>query len=114
MGLSAFYGSPVAEKDGIDLIQHAFSKGISFFDTADIYGPFTNEILVGKTVMLVNNLHLKDSDASKQLHLSMYVGKIETADCKILSNYFKFFRFKDTDKCEAGIHSFSWYCVGSA
>eukprot|EP01018_Ginkgo_biloba_P006779 Gb_36733 [translate_table: standard] len=50
MGLSAFYGSPVAEKDGIDLIQHAFSKGISFFDTADIYGPFTNEILVGKAL----------------------------------------------------------------
>ncbi|XP_059077670.1 probable aldo-keto reductase 3 isoform X5 [Cryptomeria japonica] len=48
MGLSAFYGAPTAEEDGIALIEHAFNKGITFFDTADMYGPFTNEVLVGK------------------------------------------------------------------
>lgn len=48
MGLSTFYGTPVAEEDGISLIHHAFNRGITFFDTADMYGPFTNEVLVGK------------------------------------------------------------------
>ncbi|XP_057819906.2 probable aldo-keto reductase 1 isoform X2 [Cryptomeria japonica] len=50
MGLSAFYGAPTAEEDGIALIEHAFNKGITFFDTADMYGPFTNEVLVGKAL----------------------------------------------------------------
>jgi len=50
MGLSAFYGSPVAEEDGISLIHYAFNRGITFFDTADVYGPFTNEVLVGKAL----------------------------------------------------------------
>lgn len=50
MGLSAFYGTPVPEEDGIALIHHAFHRGITFFDTADVYGPFTNEVLVGKAL----------------------------------------------------------------
>jgi aryl-alcohol dehydrogenase-like predicted oxidoreductase len=50
MGLSTFYGTPVAEEDGISLIHHAFNRGITFFDTADMYGPFTNEVLVGKAL----------------------------------------------------------------
>ncbi|KAH9304564.1 hypothetical protein KI387_008968, partial [Taxus chinensis] len=50
MGLSFMYGPPVAEEDGIALIQHAFNRGITFFDTADMYGPFENEVLVGKAL----------------------------------------------------------------
>eukprot|EP00249_Psilotum_nudum_P003889 c17388_g1_i1 orf=505-1524(-) len=50
MGLSAFYGPPVPDEQGIDLIKYAFEKGVTFFDTSDIYGPFTNEILVGKAL----------------------------------------------------------------
>lgn len=50
MGLSAFYGTPVAEEDGVALIHHAFNRGITFLDTADMYGPFTNEVLVGKAL----------------------------------------------------------------
>lgn len=50
MGLSAFYGSPVAEEDGISLIHYAFNRGIIFFDTANVYGSFTNEVLVGKAL----------------------------------------------------------------
>lgn len=50
MGLSFAYGTPVAEEDGISLIHHAFNRGITFFDTADMYGPFTNEVLVGKAL----------------------------------------------------------------
>jgi len=48
MGMSAFYGPPKAEEDMIHLIRHAVELGITFFDTADAYGPFTNEILLGK------------------------------------------------------------------
>ncbi|KAM1095740.1 hypothetical protein EV2_010881 [Malus domestica] len=50
MGLSGVYNSPVADEDGIAIIKHAFSKGITFFDTADIYGPHTNEVLLGKAL----------------------------------------------------------------
>ncbi|KAG2696614.1 hypothetical protein I3760_07G065500 [Carya illinoinensis] len=50
MGLSGAYNSPLSDVDGISVIKYAFSKGITFFDTADIYGPHTNEILLGKAL----------------------------------------------------------------
>ncbi|KAJ3690858.1 hypothetical protein LUZ61_020022 [Rhynchospora tenuis] len=50
MGLSGVYNSPLAEEAGIAIIKEAFNKGITFFDTSDIYGPKTNEILVGKAL----------------------------------------------------------------
>ena len=49
MGLTGAYSNPVYEEDGISIIRYAFSKGITFFDTSDIYGDKNaNEILVGK------------------------------------------------------------------
>jgi diketogulonate reductase-like aldo/keto reductase len=48
MGLTGAYNSPVSDEDGISIIKYAFSKGITFFDTSDVYGPHTNEILLGK------------------------------------------------------------------
>lgn len=48
MGLTGVYNSPVSDEDGISIIKDAFNKGITFFDTADVYGPHTNEVLVGK------------------------------------------------------------------
>uniref|UniRef100_A0A0C9S6P7 TSA: Wollemia nobilis Ref_Wollemi_Transcript_14472_1488 transcribed RNA sequence n=1 Tax=Wollemia nobilis TaxID=56998 RepID=A0A0C9S6P7_9CONI len=50
MGMSAFYGPPKSEEEMISLIHHAVSKGITFLDTSDVYGPHTNEILVGKAI----------------------------------------------------------------
>src|SRR6185295_15526441 len=50
MGLSFGYGPPVDEQTGIALIRSAVDLGINFFDTAEIYGPFTNEVLVGKAL----------------------------------------------------------------
>ncbi|PON73855.1 Aldo/keto reductase/potassium channel subunit beta [Parasponia andersonii] len=50
MNLSGVYKAPVSEEEGILVIKHAFSKGVTFFDTADVYGPFTNEILLGKAL----------------------------------------------------------------
>ncbi|KAL5834600.1 hypothetical protein ACOSQ3_014177 [Xanthoceras sorbifolium] len=50
MGMSAFYGPPKPESQMIALIHHAINSGITFLDTADIYGPHTNEILLGKAL----------------------------------------------------------------
>lgn len=50
MGLSHGYGPAVEKKDGIALIQKAFDLGVTFFDTAEVYGPHTNEELVGEAL----------------------------------------------------------------
>ncbi len=49
MGMSEFYGSG-DESQAIDTIHRALDLGVSFLDTADMYGPFTNEMLVGKAI----------------------------------------------------------------
>ncbi|WP_101525148.1 aldo/keto reductase [Nocardioides houyundeii] len=49
MGMSEFYGTP-DEKGGIETIHRALDLGVTFLDTADMYGPFTNEQLVGKAI----------------------------------------------------------------
>jgi aryl-alcohol dehydrogenase-like predicted oxidoreductase len=49
MGMSEFYGV-TNDKDSIATIHQAFDLGVTFLDTADMYGPFTNEQLVGKAV----------------------------------------------------------------
>ncbi|XP_043697789.1 probable aldo-keto reductase 1 [Telopea speciosissima] len=50
MGLTGMYNAPVSEDVGISIIKEAFSNGITFFDTSDVYGPLTNEVLVGKAL----------------------------------------------------------------
>lgn len=50
MGLSFAYGQPIGKQDGISLIGAAFERGVTFFDTAEIYGPFANEELVGEAL----------------------------------------------------------------
>lgn len=50
MGLSFGYGNATDTKTGIELIRNAFEKGITFFDTAECYGPFTNEKLLGEAL----------------------------------------------------------------
>ena len=50
MGLSFGFGPAVDKQDGISLIRAAFERGVTFFDTAEAYGPFTNEELVGDAV----------------------------------------------------------------
>src|SRR5580693_3838459 len=47
MGLSFGYGPAVAKQEGIALIRAAVDRGVTFFDTAEVYGAFTNEELVG-------------------------------------------------------------------
>jgi aryl-alcohol dehydrogenase-like predicted oxidoreductase len=50
MGLSHAYGQPVDKQTGIALIRAAVEHGVTFFDTAEAYGPFTNEELVGEAL----------------------------------------------------------------
>ena len=50
MGLSFGYGPAVDKKDGITLIRAAVERGVTFFDTAEVYGPYTNEELVGEAL----------------------------------------------------------------
>jgi aryl-alcohol dehydrogenase-like predicted oxidoreductase len=50
MGLSFGYGPAVEKQAGISLIRSAVERGVTFFDTAEVYGPFTNEELVGEAV----------------------------------------------------------------
>ena len=50
MGLEGVYGPATDREEGIRIIRAAFDRGITFFDTAEAYGPFTNEELVGEAV----------------------------------------------------------------
>ncbi|MEA2563432.1 MAG: hypothetical protein QOH06_4936 [Acidobacteriota bacterium] len=50
MGMSFGYGPPQDEQEMISLIRSAVDLGVTFFDTAEVYGPFTNEELVGKAL----------------------------------------------------------------
>jgi aryl-alcohol dehydrogenase-like predicted oxidoreductase len=50
MGLSFGYGPAVDKQEGIALIRSAVERGVTFFDTAEVYGPFTNEELVGEAL----------------------------------------------------------------
>ncbi|XLS56765.1 hypothetical protein HN51_068056, partial [Arachis hypogaea] len=50
MGMSSGYGPPKPEPDMVALIHHAIQSGVTFLDTADVYGPHTNEILIAKAL----------------------------------------------------------------
>ena len=50
MGLSSAYGPPAPRQDGVKIIRTAFEQGVTLFDTAEAYGPFANEELVGEAV----------------------------------------------------------------
>jgi len=55
MGLSTNYGQPADKQAGIALIRAAADHGVTFFDTAEAYGPFTNEELVGEALAPVRD-----------------------------------------------------------
>lgn len=51
MGMSFGYGPPADKQEMISLLRAAVERGITFFDTAEVYGPFTNEVLVGEALV---------------------------------------------------------------
>jgi aryl-alcohol dehydrogenase-like predicted oxidoreductase len=71
MGLTGVYNAPVPEDAGVAVIRRAFEAGVTFFDTADAYGPHTNEVLLGKVRMF---LLLPNSDA---VFVSHSVGMVK-------------------------------------
>ncbi len=50
MGLTGMYGQPTARPEAIGLIRAAVERGVTFFDSAEAYGPFTNEEFVGEAL----------------------------------------------------------------
>src|SRR5262249_42302701 len=74
MGLSFGYGPAVEKQQGISLIRAAVEQGVTFFDTAEAYGPFTNEELVGEAlapfrdgVVIATKFGFKDGDSTAGL-----------------------------------------------
>ncbi|MET1756457.1 aldo/keto reductase [Novosphingobium sp. RD2P27] len=55
MNLSASYGSSVGEGDALNLLARAVELGVTMFDTAEMYGPFKNELLVGSALRSVRD-----------------------------------------------------------
>ncbi|MFL6279985.1 MAG: aldo/keto reductase [Vicinamibacterales bacterium] len=55
MGISQSYGRPSSRQDGIAIIRSAVDAGVTFFDTAEVYGPYTNEDLVGEALESVRD-----------------------------------------------------------
>jgi len=76
MGMSSGYGPPKDKQEMISLIRSAVDRGITFFDTAEIYGPFSNEELVGealvpvrKQVMIATKFGFKFGPKGEQIGL---------------------------------------------
>jgi aryl-alcohol dehydrogenase-like predicted oxidoreductase len=55
MSISANYGPPAPTEQGIATLRAAFETGVTFFDTAEVYGPYTNEALVGEALAPLRN-----------------------------------------------------------
>src|SRR3954469_12991811 len=55
MGLDFGYANKVSRQEGIALIRAAHERGVTFFDTAEVYGPFTNEEMVGEALAPVRD-----------------------------------------------------------
>jgi aryl-alcohol dehydrogenase-like predicted oxidoreductase len=75
MGLSFGYGPAAEKQQAITLIRSAFDRGVTFFDTAEAYGPFTNEELVGEALapfreqaVIATKFGFEDGDSHKGLN----------------------------------------------
>lgn len=55
MGISQSYGAPLLSADAVKLIRGAFERGITFFDTAEVYGPYKNEEVVGEALQPIRD-----------------------------------------------------------
>jgi len=65
MGISFGYGRAAADDEGIAIIRAAFEKGVTFFDTAEAYGPFSNEELVGAALQPIRDQVVIATKASR-------------------------------------------------
>ena len=91
MGMSFGYGPPKDKREMIALIRKAAELGVTFFDTAEIYGPFTNEELVGEAlapvreqVVIATKFGFKFNSKGEQIGLDSRPGHIkEVADASL-------------------------------
>lgn len=86
MGLSFGYGKPVDDATGVALVQAAVELGVTFFDTAEVYGAYTNEELVGKAlapvrerVVIATKFGFEIAEDGKQAGLDSRPGHIREA-----------------------------------
>jgi aryl-alcohol dehydrogenase-like predicted oxidoreductase len=68
MGLNFSYGHALSREESITLIRQAVDRGITFFDTAEVYGPFTNEEIVGEALNQLSQLHRIESGLTASRH----------------------------------------------
>jgi aryl-alcohol dehydrogenase-like predicted oxidoreductase len=74
MGMSFSYGPPKDKKEMIALLHAAVDRGVTFFDTAEVYGPFTNEELVGEALAPFRESASADSSNGGQLVIATKFG----------------------------------------
>jgi pyridoxine 4-dehydrogenase len=55
MGISQSYGVPLESSEGVKLLRAVFDHGVTFFDTAEVYGPYKNEEVVGEALQPIRN-----------------------------------------------------------
>src|SRR6516162_7667974 len=94
MGLSFGYGTVTDKREGISLIRAAVERGVTFFDTAEIYGAYTNEELVGEAlapfrdqVVIATKFGFKIDAAGKQAGLDSrpeHIKEVAAASLKRL------------------------------
>ncbi len=98
MGMSFGYGPPKDKDEMISLIRVAVERGVTFFDTAEIYGPFTNEELVGEAlapmrerVVIVTKFGFKFGPKGEQIGLDSrpeHIKEVAEASLKRLKTDF--------------------------
>ena len=65
MSISANYGPPADRGEGIKVLREAHQRGVTFFDTAEVYGPYTSEALVGEALAPIrDSVQIATSSAS--------------------------------------------------
>src|SRR5438477_6843917 len=84
MGMSFGYGPPKEKQQMISLVRSAVDLGVTFFDTAEVYGPFTNEELVGEAlasvrtqVVIATKFGFQFDENGKQAGLNSRPGHIK-------------------------------------
>src|SRR5213595_140775 len=99
MGMSFGYGPPADKQEMISLIRSAIERGVTFFDTAEVYGPFINEELVGealapfrKQVVIATKFGFKPDPTGKQAWTGLdsrseHIKEVAEASLKRLRTY---------------------------
>ena len=88
MGLNFGYATSVSKEEGIALIRAAVERGVTFFDTAEVYGPFTNEEMVGEALAPVrrpggdrHQVRLQDRSRDEASRRASTAGPSTSARC---------------------------------